>query len=116
MSIQAYQRNATQAENPRDLEYRAFAHVTRKLMLAKEQGRSDIVGLVTAISENRRLWSVLAADCAEPGNALPHGLRAQIISLALWVGRHGRAALQDLAALDDLIDVNRQMMDGLAAH
>jgi flagellar protein FlaF len=116
MSIQAYQRSAKQAESPRDLEYRAFAHVTRKLIVAKDRGRADVVMFVNAISENRRLWSALADDCAQPGNRLPHVLRAQIISLALWVSRHGRLALQDASALDDLIDVNRNMMEGLAAR
>ncbi len=36
MSIQAYQRAATQAEQPRDLEYRAFGQVTAGLVRVKE--------------------------------------------------------------------------------
>ena len=38
MSIKAYQRAATQAENPRELEYRAFGQVTASLVRAKETG------------------------------------------------------------------------------
>ena len=36
MSIKAYQRAATQAENPRQLEYRAFGQVTAGLVRVKE--------------------------------------------------------------------------------
>jgi flagellar protein FlaF len=115
MTIKAYQRTATRAESPRELEYRAFALVTSRLIAAKDNGRADVVAFVKAIGENRRLWSLLADDCAQPGNQLPDVVRAQIISLALWVSRHGRDVMQGAADIDDLIEVNRHMMEGLAA-
>ena len=116
MSIKAYQRAATQAEAPRDLEYRAFGQVTAGLVRAKEEPQAPPATLADALDANRRLWNILSADCAAPDNKLPAGLRAQIISLALWVSRHSSDVLRNGADMDPLIDVNRAMMEGLAAR
>jgi flagellar protein FlaF len=115
MSIKAYQRAATQAEAPRDLEYRAFGQVTAGLVRAKQE-RPPPPALADAIDANRRLWNLLSADCSAPENQLPPALRGQIISLALWVGRYSSEVLREGADLDPLIDINRTMMEGLAAR
>lgn len=115
MSIQAYQRAATQAEQPRDLEYRAFGQVTAALVRVKEEGQ-PLSALLEAINANRRLWNLLSADCAVPENRLPLALRGQIISLAMWVARYSSEVLRDGADVEPLIDINRTMMEGLAAR
>ncbi len=66
MSVQAYQRAATQAESPRDLEYRAFGQVTAGLVRAREESLAH-GPLAAALDANRRLWNVLSADCSMPG-------------------------------------------------
>lgn len=116
MSIQAYQRAATQSEAPRDLEYRVFGQVTAGLVKAREAGRTELGALARALQENQRFWTVLAADCAQPDNALAPPVRARIISLAIFVERHSRAVLREGADVDVLIDLNRSMMEGLAAR
>jgi flagellar biosynthesis activator protein FlaF len=115
MSIQAYQRAATQAEQPRDLEYRAFGQVTAGLVRVRESG-APVALLLEAIDANRRLWNMLSADCATPENKLPITLRGQIISLAMWVARYSSEVLRDGADLEPLIDINRAMMEGLGAR
>jgi flagellar protein FlaF len=116
MSIQAYQRAATQAEQPRDLEYRAFGQVTAALVRIKEEAAVPLPVVLEAIDANRRLWNVLSADCAAPENQLPITLRGQIISLAMWVARYSSEVLRDGADIDPLIDINRAMMEGLVAR
>lgn len=115
MSIKAYQRAATQAEAPRDLEYRAFGQVTAALVRVKEEQAAPGV-IAEAVDANRRLWNVLSADCSVPENQLPLALRGQIISLALWVARYSSDVLRNGADLEPLIDINRTMMEGLAAR
>lgn len=114
MSIQAYQRASAQAESPREAEYRVFALVTSGLIQARERGRANLPELAEALDKNRRLWTTLAQDCADPSNALPQQLRAQIISLAMWVSRHSSSVMQAGEEIDALIDVNRSVMQGLA--
>ena len=116
MSIKAYQRAATQAESPRDLEYRAFGQATAALVRIKETRERTPTMVAEAIDINRKLWNVLAADCSAPENQLPLTLRGQIISLAMWVARYSREVLRDGADIEPLIDINRTMMEGLAAR
>jgi flagellar protein FlaF len=115
MSIKAYQRAATQADNPRELEYRAFGQVTAALVRVKEEQPATTV-VAEAIDANRRLWNVLSADCAVPENQLPLALRGQIISLAMWVARYSSDVLRNGADVEPLIDINRSMMEGLLAR
>ena len=114
MSIQAYQNAAKKTEGPRQTEYRAFAVATRGLIDAAGLPETDVGRRAEALAANRRLWSLLAADCAAEGNALPQGLRAQIISLSIFVDRHSSAVMRNGATLDVLIDINRTIMQGLA--
>lgn len=113
MSIQAYQRANQQAEPPRQTEYRAFAEATRGLIAANDTP-DDLAVTSEALLRNRRLWSMLAADCASPGNRLPQELRASIISLSLFVDRHSSAVIRERADIDVLIEINRTIMQGLA--
>jgi flagellar biosynthesis activator protein FlaF len=114
MSIQAYQATAQKTESPRQAEYRMFALVTRGLIDAAALPASEIGRRAEALDKNKRLWTVLAADCGTEGNQLPHALRAQIISLSIFVDKHSRAILRDGASFDVLIDINRTIMQGLS--
>lgn len=112
MSLHSYQRVQNQTEDPRKTEYRLFALVTKALIDAE---KSDRTSLVKAIHWNRRLWLTLQADCAGEDNRLPEATRAGIISLAIWVDKHSRKVLKGQGQLKALVDVNRSIMEGLAA-
>jgi flagellar biosynthesis activator protein FlaF len=114
MSIQAYQTAAQKTEGPRQTEYRAFAVATRGLIDAASLPATEVGRRGEALAKNRKLWSLLASDCAAEGNVLPHALRAQIISLSLFVDRHSSAVMREGAPLDVLIEINRTIMQGLA--
>ena len=116
MSLQAYQQAAKRAEQPRDSEYRLFGEVTRALMAASTAPAEDFAARIDVLDWNRRVWMTLAADCAQPTNPLDPALRAQIISLSLRVGRHSSAVMRGEESFDALIEVNRIMMQGLAAR
>ena len=114
MSLQAYQQAATRAENPRDMEYRLFAQVTRALMDASKLDPLDFAGRMDALDWNRRLWSTLAADCGQSGNAMAPALRASIISLSMWVSKHTALVIRNQEEFEPLIEINRMIMQGLA--
>lgn len=114
MSVRAYQQAAQRAEPPRDLEYRLLGQVTRALMDAAQLDPKDFAGRIDALDWNRRVWSALAADCASERNALPGPVRAQIISLSMWVNRHTSSVMRREAQIEPLIDVNRAIMQGLS--
>ena len=115
MSLRAYQQTAARAESPRETEYRIFGQVTRALIDAS-QSPDDLAKRIDALDWNRRLWSTLAADCAQPENELPSEVRARIISLSMWVGRHTTAVVRREEDFEALIDLNRTMMQGLSTR
>lgn len=113
MSHQAYQQAALRGEPPRSAEYRLFAQVTLALIAAQEAAPGGEAARLDALEWNRRLWTVLASDCAGPRNRLPEAARAGIISLGLWVERHTQAVLESAQEIGPLIEVNRTVMQGL---
>ena len=108
---QAYQQVQNVTENPRQTEYRIFAQVTAAMMKAEQQGQAEVV---RAVHWNRRLWLTLQADCASESNGLPDALRAGVISLAIWVDKHSRKVLKREADLQPMVEVNRNIMEGLS--
>jgi len=114
MSLKAYQAVQAKTEDPRVTEYRLFGQVTGALLHAKEAGTAG-TQLVEAIDWNRRLWRTLAADCMDDRNTLTQDVRAKIISLSLWVSRYSRSVTREKAPLDPLIEINRNIMQGLQA-
>ena len=113
MSLQAYQQASQRSEDPRATEYRLFAQVTRALMAAKSLPKEEVKERAAAVDWNRRVWSNMALDCASKDNKLPESLRAAIISLSIFVSKHGSLALRNPEAIDDLVDINRTVMQGL---
>ncbi|MCS6627597.1 flagellar biosynthesis regulator FlaF [Roseibacterium beibuensis] len=114
MSLQAYKTAATRAESPREMEYRLFGQVTRALMHASTVDPGDVATRIDALDWNRRLWSTLATDCASPDNAMDKSLRAQIISISLFVSKHSSAIMRGEDDFEALIDINKMVMQGLA--
>jgi flagellar protein FlaF len=114
MSVNAYQRARKIVESPRATEHRLMGQVTGEMISAAAAGKTG-AALVGCLHHNREVWSAFSNACATQGNELPPALRGQIISIALWVDRHTSAVIGGRETIDALIDVNRSVMEGLAA-
>ena len=114
MSLKAYKDAQVATEDPRTTEYRLFGQVTGALLNAKQANAAG-TPLVEAVDWNRRLWRTLAADCMDDRNTLTQDVRAKIISLSLWVAKYSRNVTREKAPLDPLIEINRNIMQGLQA-
>lgn len=109
----AYGRPEGPARTARGIEYDLFVRKTRALRDAWARRGEDFPSLASALTDNIRLWSVLAADAAGPRNALPPMLRAQVIYLYEFTADHSRKVLGGAATVDVLIDINTAVMRGL---
>lgn len=109
----AYGRPETPVKSNRQIEYDLFARITRQLADSQRRRDSDFATFARAVHENTRLWTVLAADVALPGNGLPAPLRAQLFYLYEFTATHSRKVLRDGASVDVLIDINTAIMRGL---
>lgn len=101
--------------SPKSIEYEAFVRVTRALKQASLPSPTQSTQLAKAVHDNRRLWTVLAADVAGSGNGLSAEIRAGLFYLAEFTVEHGRKVLKQEASVDALIDVNTSVMGGLRA-
>jgi flagellar biosynthesis activator protein FlaF len=113
MSLAKYKVAQAATEHPRNTEYRLFAQVTRALM---QLGHEVDAAAHETLNWNQRVWIALQTDVAGEANKLPDTLKAQLISLAMWVDNYTIKVMKQGAPVTPLIDVNRAIMEGLAAN
>jgi flagellar biosynthesis activator protein FlaF len=111
MSVKRYQHVQETSDDPRAVEHRALSRVTGMLVTGADQGGA---ALAEACHMNRMLWTIFQTDLALPENGLPDTLKAQLISLSMWVQRYTAKVLFENASIDPLVSVNRSIMEGLA--
>lgn len=126
MSIAAYKKTIRESESPRQIERRILSRITGDLErnaaeydgMATREDRLAILsgGFRQTLTDNQTLWSTLRHDLSSPGNALPAALRAQLVSLALWVERQTSVVLGGGAGAAALRDVNRNIVAGLSGQ
>ncbi|PPR76937.1 MAG: hypothetical protein CFH01_01769 [Alphaproteobacteria bacterium MarineAlpha2_Bin1] len=116
MSISKYKETQNSTENPRQTEYRLFADVTKALISIKDLN-SKYKGpeFFKTLDWNRRLWLALQTDLAHEENKFPEELKANLISISLWVDKQTRSVMKGEAQIDTLISINRTIMEGLLA-
>jgi len=69
---------------------------------------------VEAILFMNRVWTSLIEDLGHPDNALPKELRANLISIGLWLLREGEEVRQGRSEnFDGLIEISQIIRDGL---
>lgn len=110
-----YAASAAPVRTERGTEYAAFQTVTTKLNKAM-RADAPMTERAGALHDNRRLWTILASDLADDGNALPQNLRAQLFYLAEFSLLQSRKGLSDPGALQALVDINTAVMRGLGGQ
>ncbi len=113
MARTAYSSNTLPIRSQQSTEYEVFAQITRRLKDAADKGKPGFPALASALSDNRRLWTLLASDVADADNALPQALRAQIFYLAEFTLQHSSKVLDGSAGADVLVEINTAIMRGL---
>ena len=114
-SARAYSQTQNMALPPRHAEAMAFAKAVA--LLNQAGATDDPAAYSSALGFNRILWTIVQADVARSGNALPEELRKTLLSLSVFVDRQTLAALADPTAerLVPLIRINENMAKGLFA-
>jgi flagellar protein FlaF len=97
----------------RERERQALEHCIGLLRAADERGPQSREA-TEALLFLRRLWTTLIEDLASPENDLPQALRADLISIGLWVMREADdIRLEKSTSFKDLIEVCAAISEGL---
>lgn len=97
----------------RDNERIALDHALELLTEAEAKGAHSPEA-IRAILYVQKLWGFLIKDLCDPNNELADALRANLISIGLWVIREADQIMQERSEnFAALIEINRNIRDGL---
>jgi flagellar protein FlaF len=102
---------APQPGNPARSEAWALLESARMM----EGAKTAPAELLGALRKNWRLWTIFQADLIKVDCPLPKEVRANLIALSNFIDRHTARLLgnPDPAGVDVLININRQIGEGL---
>jgi flagellar protein FlaF len=115
--IGAYQQQQKRNLTPREVEAMAFTKAA--LLLEEAKGKSKNVDeYAKALRFNHLLWTIIQADLTDPANQLPDEIKANVMSLSIFVDKQTTKALRstDPKELDILITINRNLAAGLRTN
>ncbi|MDJ0627386.1 MAG: flagellar biosynthesis regulator FlaF [Rhodobacter sp.] len=113
MARTAYTSNAAPIRTHQSTEFDVFAQITSRLKSAASRGKAGFPDLVSAVHDNRRLWTLLAGEVAGEDNALPQALRARLFYLAEFTLHHSAKVIDGSGEAGVLVDINTAVMHGL---
>jgi len=115
--LQAYAQTQKSSMPPREVEAMAFTKAALMLEEAKKT-LDDYDSYASALKFNQLLWTIIQADVVDKENKLPPQIKANILSLSIFVDRQTIKALADTKErhLDVLININKNLAEGLMAR
>jgi len=103
-------------DSPQEMRARERDALTRCLDMLQSAEKSGAGSheAVAALTYLRRLWTIFIEDLSSDANDLPNELRAQLISVGIWILKEIerlRSGAKDSFA--DLVEINAIIRDGL---
>ena len=90
--------------------------IDQSILLLEQAGTpgAAVAASAEAIAFTSKLWTILVEDLSNPDNSLPKDLRAQLVSIGIWILRELEVARTDAAkSFADVIVVSKAIRDGL---
>lgn len=103
-------------ESPKEARENERSALSRSIALLQEAERKGPQSResVEAVYFVRKLWGIFIEDLAKPENGLPQQLRADLVSIGLWVMRETEEIRQGRSSnYAGLIEVSRTISEGL---
>ena len=98
----------------RGRERQALSLGIDRLERLQKEPRFSMEDQVESLLYVRRLWTIFIEDLAHPENGLPEQLRADIISIGLWVVKEADRLREEKSNdVVQLIEINRLIRDAL---
>ena len=113
LAFKAYGEISQRTAGDKEVEYALFLQITDALESVKDPQTRSLSDWADAISRNQQLWTIIATDLLQPGNALPDDLKRSLLFLSEFVRQTCLKVFEGEERIADLIDVNRTVMAGL---
>ena len=112
--LQAYAQTQKSSMSSREIEAMAF---TKAALMLDEAAQSldDYDSYASALKFNQLLWTIIQADIVDKENQLPPQIKANILSLSIFVDRQTIKALAETKKehVNVLININKNLAEGL---
>ena len=101
-------------DNKREMDAAAFSQAAYVMDQARQKLGDKELG-ERALKYNQMLWSIVQADVSQADNTLPEELKANLMSLSLYVDKQTTVGLKDPTdeLFDGLISINLNIAEGL---
>jgi flagellar protein FlaF len=104
---------ADDVADAKDRERQVLDKAISMLRKAKQLGRNSHEA-VEALYFTRRVWIAFIQDLGQPENQLPDNLKADIISIGIWILKEAeRIRMRESNNFDGIIDIITIIKDGL---
>lgn len=113
LAHKAYGEIAQRTAGDKEVEYALFLQITEALESVEDPNTRSISDWADALSRNQQLWTLIATDLLQPGNALPDDLKRSLLFLSEFVRQTSLKVLEGEESIPDLIEVNKTVMAGL---
>ena len=115
---QAYQQTTKTVENPRERESALLMKAAAGIQRVKDEWATGTrEDLKTALTFNRKLWTIFMSSVTKQDSHLPQEIRQNIANLGMFVMNQTREILQEPAPRPEqisvLVQLNRQIAAGL---
>lgn len=105
-----------QTDSVADAKDRERQLLTRSILLLMDASKAGANSMeaVEALHFTNRVWTTFVEDLGNPENALPKELRANLISIGLWLLREAEEVRQGRSQnFEGLIEVSQIIRDGI---
>lgn len=114
----AYQQTAKVVESPRERESALLMKAAAQLQKVKDEwNMATTEELRSALTFNRKLWTIFMSSVTKEDSPLPREIRQNIANLGMFILNQTREIMLDASPeanqLDVLVRLNRQIAAGL---
>jgi flagellar protein FlaF len=114
-AAQAYGKVANKIASPRAMEADLLLTAASQLQTIRDSWATKQSELNSALTNNRKLWSLLVSSVTRPENPLPVDVRQNVANIGIFVFKQTITAMANPKPenIGSLIDINRELASGL---
>ena len=113
LAFKAYGEVKQRTAGEKEIEFALFRQITDALKEVSDTEDVQPTDWAEAIHRNPQLWTTIAIDLLQPGNALPDEMKRSLLYLAEFVRQTSMKIMAGDGDIADLIEINQSIMNGL---